>query len=78
LNRSDDKLEPGDRVKLTPVVAKTFANRRHARIKWQARRGTFRYKAEFTGQCAVQWDGTNFIDFWPCQALERAEQPAPT
>jgi hypothetical protein len=62
-------IKAGDRVKLTPTVARTFmANKRH-RANWFLRRGTVCHTSGYSA--SVLWDNLHAPDQWPLSALER-------
>jgi hypothetical protein len=61
-------IQAGDRVKLTPTVARTFmANKRH-RANWFLRRGTVCHTSGYSA--SVLWDNLHAPDQRPLAALE--------
>ena len=67
------KMQPGDRVRLTPNTAMQMMGKnpkdRRFTVNWLARRGIVIRVSAPTDCVTVKWDDRATIDHWPMRAL---------
>ena len=64
-------MKPGDRVKMTEALAKTFKANSKCRTDWLTRRGRVVHVSKPTNTIVVKWDDRRTLDHWPTRALEK-------